>query len=738
MSEDNKNIGMNMTNKNLEFEEESDSTEKSVPMGDIYKYTNKGKLHEFNLGLLTPQERKKFDKMSNKEKQRFIASVELQQMPSMFDEISLKSVVYPDPDSNIADVQAAAAKYNELVKLEEDPKFKQMIQGYLKFEEVQKYIIKYCPHISQNDIDLLVKLKPDITVYQFINYYKNIMNDKNLVELNNIQKQLKNPYSDDILKEVLNKGEQISKNILQLIVNCNIGQLKLVKEHMEAFADSKNDTTMTLNPTVANIIGMSPNVEYSKYSPQQYKTFHTLYNVISNLISDVKERCTKLSKSLTEMGTPIKSDQVFNDIMCDKEVYEALQKYIEEKAWKEAIMNIPGIGMDLDNPTTKANIKKENENRTQEEKDTKDKERAERLEERRKKDEEMRKQYELTMPREEQKIDVEPIDTENGDILENDIFSSIDSSTYPVMSIDTINDINTPQPQQETPPRLPKENPHKEEINQKLEELDNLIVNRLYEVSDKNARLMTPDSQIYLTFDNGKPEVIIYRNKQKTTKIKTLCNKVRAALRANTNIGMYYEKNLDKAPNTKEQRLPGYFETDEMKKLMKSIIKLGGSIFSKIKNTFKAPEEIRETKMKLAELSEKTVENNKSLRELEKTIEELTNRVNELSKQVGKSYVERKISKPSFLDDITKPQILKPVKKPEEKQPQQINVPQENPDSMEEQIRRKLEERRRDLEPDYSEESEEEWGEGLAGKIKIESSDTKKPIPMSDFFKKYL
>lgn len=725
MSEDNKDLFAAAI-------EEEESEEKSVPIGDIYKYTNKGKVHEFNLGLLNEKERKKFNKMSNKEKQRFIASVELQQMPSMFDEISLKSVVYPDPESNIADVQAAAAKYNELAKLEEDPKFKQMVQGYLKFEEVQKYIIKYCPHISQNDIDLLIKLKPDITVYQFINYYKNIMNDKNLVELNNIQKQLKNPYSDDVLKEVLNKGEQISKNILQLIVNCNIGQLKWVKEHMEAFADSKNDTTMTLNPTVANIIGMSPTVEYSKYSPQQYKTFHTLYNVISNLISDVKERCDKLSKSLTDMGTPIKSDQVFNEIMCNKDVYETLQKYIEEKMWKEAIINIPGIGMDLDNPTTKANIKNENESRTQEEKDTKDKERTERLEERKKKDEEMRKQYELTMPREEQKIDVEPIDTENDDILESDTISSINPSTYPVMSKDTINDINTPQPQQETP-QLPKENPHKEEINQKLEELDGLIVNRLYDVYNNNARLMTPDSQIYLTFDKGKSEVIIYRNKQMTTKIKTLCNKVRAALRANTNIGMFYEKDLNKAPKTKEQRLPGYFETDEMKNLMKSIVKLGGSIFSKIKNTFKAPEEIRETKMKLAELSTKTIENNKSLRELEKTIEELTNRVNELSKQVGKSYVDRKINKPSFLDDITKPQSLKPVEKPKVKP-----ITQENPDSMEEQIRRKLEERRQDLEPDYSEESEEEWGEGLAGKIKIESSDAKKPIPMSDFFKKYL
>jgi dephospho-CoA kinase len=391
--------------------------------------------------------------------------------------------------------------------------------------------------------------------------------------------------------------------------------------------------------------------------------------------------------------------------------------------WKEAIINIPGIGMDLDNPTTKANIKNENESRTQEEKDTKDKERAERLEERKKKDEEMRKQYELTMPREEQKIDVEPIDTENDDILESDTISSINPSTYPVMSKDTINDINTSQPQQETP-QLPKENPNKRDITMLTNELNELIVNRLYEIFNIYVSTIRVNSSIYLKFGNGETMDII-EHKETTKDIDTLCDKVRAALRTNKNIEILHMFKSNKHYQTIKL---GNFETDAMKSLINKIIKLGGSIFSKIKNTFKAPDEIKETKMKLSELSERTIENNKSLRELEKTIEELTNRVNELSKQVGKSYVDRKINKPSFLKDITKPQILKPVKK-EEKE-----LPEDNPDSMESQLRRKMEERRKDLEPSEESEEDEDWG----GKIKIESSDAKKPIPMSDFFKKYL
>ena len=736
---------MSEDNKNLEFEEESDSTEKSVPIGDIYKYTNKGKVHEFNLGLLTSQERKKFDKMSNKEKQRFIASVELQQMPSMFDEISLKSVVYPDPDSNIADVQAAAAKYNELAKLEEDPKFKQMVQGYLKFKEVQDYIIKYCPHISKNDIDLLIKLKPDITVYQFINYYKNIMNDKNLVELNNIQKQLKNPYSDDILKEVLNSGEQLSKNILQLIVNKDIGKLKEIKTIMYYVANVKHpdpNQRYIITDEIANIIGIPVSVEYSKYSPQQYKKFHTLYNVISNLINDVEERCKTLEKNLEDVGLDVKKGELFNNIMCEKDVYEALEKYIHERMWKEAIMNIPGIGMNLDNPSNKTNIKNENESRTQEEKDKKDKERKERLEEKQKKDEEMRKQYEQTMPRDEGKINVEPIDTEN-EAIEDDISSSINPSTYPVLSEDVINEINDEKIPQiinfdSTERFIPKLKPLDEARN----ELWNAIYKRNKEIENEcnksGEKYLKPGYIIGIQPASGSLIHLFIRYKS-NNKLKSydydkskMYEAIKAAVKNSENLDLVMK--ATEGPQSSKRITVGKYLNQSIIDAMKKAIELGGSIFSRIKNTFKAPDEIKETKMKLSELSERTIQNNKSLRELEKTIEELTNRVNELSKQVGKSYVDRKISKPSFLDDITKPQSLKPVEQRERQPP----LPQENPDSMEEQMRRKLEERRKDIEPDYSEESEEEWGEGIGGKIKIESSDAKKPIPMSDFFKKYL
>lgn len=740
MSEDNKNIGMNMTNKNY-LDEEVEDSEESTSNIDIYKYTNKGKVHEFNLGLLTPQERKKFDKMSNKERQRFIASVELQQMPSMFDEISLKSVVYPDPDSNIGDVQAAAAKYNELVKLEEDPKFKQMVQGYLKFDEAQKYILKYCPHISQNDIDLLLKLKPDITVYQFINYYKNIMNDKNLVELNNIQKQLKNPYSDDVLKKILNRGEQLSKGILKKIIDNDVGELRRLRDAMKEFkSKSKKGEEKKLDNEVANILGIKNTVKYSDYNQQQFKEFNLLYSVLNNLVEDVKTRCDSLAPTLTGMGMKITSTDLFEGVLCKKEAYDALISYIRENEYDQLLKCIPGLGIDRSNPTTQARMKEQNEKRTQDEKDEKDKERRERLEERRKKDEEMRKQYELTMPREDQSVNVDPMN-EDGEA-----FESIEPSTYPVLSEDVINEINDTNNTSNIPQILDynydptKATVELKPVDKAKDELWSAILKRDREIekecNTRGDKYLNPGYMVgvqpvkgsivhlFSRYQNGKLYMANYdRSKMYET--------IKHAVKNGEELELI-QKALEKSQSSKRISI-GKYLNQEIIDAMKKAIDLGGSIFSRIKNTFKAPEEIKETKMKLSELSEKTIQNNKSLRELEKTIAELTERVNELSKQVGKSYVDRKISNPSFLDEITKPHPLKPVEKPIT-QP----IPQENPDSMEAQMRRKLEERRKDLEPDYSEESEEEWGEGVGGKIKIQSSDAKKPIPMSDFFKKYL
>ena len=698
---------------------------------DVYKYTNKGKVHEFDLSLLTPQERRKFDKLSNKEKQRLIATVELQQMPSMFDEISLKSVVYPDPDSNITDIQAAAAKYNDLQKLiDTDASFKHMEFGYLKYGDIQKYIIKHCPNINQYDIDLLLKLKPDITVNQFVNYFKNIMNDKNLVELNKIQKQLKNPYSDELLKKILNNNEQYSAKLLNLIVNNNFSKLEEIDKRIYDVLNNKIET----NQDIEDYIGVRKAVVIDNLSEYEKKLLRNGRSLIADIRRDVNKLSAEIEPALKSLGLKINDKNEIKNILYDKSTYDELRKLINEKVWDGIVAKFgPTIGNDVSSDEFKNRMK---------ERRRKDKEKL--------KDEEEKEeptirdtQAEPLTTTEVEEEEVEEPSSSTSNINEPPVIrpASFDPITIP----DTMPEIIPMEMGTYVPP--PKTN-----LDNAKDEFWNAIYKRNEEIyrecNTSGAKYLKPGYKIVIQPTRGK-QVHLFSRYKNGSMYKVSYDKsrmyetVKNAVKDNEELELVQQ--ATDGPQASKRTSVGKYLNQEIINAMKKAIELGGSIFSRIKNTFRAPDEIKETKMKLSELSEKTVENNKSLRELEKTIEELTNRVNELSKQVGKSYVDRKMSKPSFLNDITKPQNLKPVEKPKEQ-----FIPQENPDSMEAQMKRKMEERRKDIEPDYSEESEEEWGEGvkrlsnlqenegLAGKIKIESSDAKKPIPMSDFFKKYL
>ena len=688
---------------------------------DIYKYTNKGKVHEFDLSLLTPQERKKFDKLSNKEKQRLIATVELQQMPSMFDEISLKSVVYPDPDSNITDIQAAAAKYNDLQKLiDTDASFKHMEFGYLKYGDIQKYIIKHCPNINQYDIDLLLKLKPDITVNQFVNYFKNIMNDKNLVELNKIQKQLKNPYSDELLKKILNNNEQYSAKLLNLIVNNNFSKLEEIDKRINDVLNKAIET----NQDIEDYIGVRKGEEIEHLSEYEKKLLRNGRSLIADIRRDVNKLSAEIEPALKSLGLKINDKNEIKNILYDKSTYDELRKLINEKVWDGIVAKFgPIIGNDVSSDEFKNRMK---------ERRRKDKEELKEEEEEEEKEEPTIRDTQAEPLTTTEVEEEEEIETNTSDINEPPIIkpASFDPLTIP----DTMPEIIPMEMGTYVPP--PKTN-----LDNAKDEFWNAIYKRNKEIykecNTSGAKYLKPGYQIAIQPTRGS-QVHLFSRYKNGTMYKVSYDKsrmyetVKSAVKDGEDLELV-QKATD-GPQASKRISVGKYLNQEIINAMKKAIELGGSIFSRIKNTFKAPDEIKETKMKLSELSEKTVENNKSLRELEKTIEELTNRVNELSKQVGKSYVDRKMSKPSFLNDITKPQNLKPVEKSKEKPV----VPQENPDSMEAQMKRKMEERRKDIEPDYSEESEEEWGEGVGGKIKIESSDAKKPIPMSDFFKKYL
>lgn len=87
--------------------------------GNFFKYTNKGILYNFDLDQLTLDELRKFEKMTDKQRLRFIASFELNQNAPMTNEISLKAYYPQDNNEKYGDYALWDAKLKELAKLQE-------------------------------------------------------------------------------------------------------------------------------------------------------------------------------------------------------------------------------------------------------------------------------------------------------------------------------------------------------------------------------------------------------------------------------------------------------------------------------------------------------------------------------------------------------------------------------------------------------------------------------------------
>ena len=739
--------------------------------GDVYKYTNKGRVKEFDMNLLSDEEKEKFKKLSNKGKQRFIAAIELEQMPSMFDEISLKSIPHPDEEDNsLSDVQMAAVRYDELMNLLDDPQFDEMKLNYLKLPTIQKYIVKNCPHISQSDIDVLLKLKPDMSVNQYINYYKNIRDNKDLVALNRIQKELKNPYSDELLKEITSIGEDMSEKALKLIVNNDFSKIKeyskllngkvLMREGEKALKLMGDEQAK-----MKEILGFSAE-DYDKLSGKQKQTVNYTANVFKKIIKNLDSTfLPKLKSQLKSIGftlldkrevgvmkmkvnekgetiyeaektyEPIEEvDDELKSIIYNKKLYNELQKYIQEKKYKEAIKilnkNIehPSVGnLDYNSEIGKAIIREE-------------------------------KKKIHKAPRQQNNINLEPKSKD----LESEAEPEPEPETYnepPISTTTNIRDFDKTESSQGIPQILDVPLPEpvmteaqiKQEILKSLPDDNNLYFlsssfnnNPSYygwnetETKISAKQLLTPD--IIKAFTSNNPPIKSgygdYLNDKNRFKQVLKCIKdgfyIIMALDLNSKNQYEWNRNKLKSKNVPE----------DLKRYVKRFIEVhqqyGKGLFSKIKKIYKAPESIEGIKDKLKTMDDMA----KEINSLQTRIHENELMIKKMNEALNKLIFDKKVkieSKkiPQFLSDISKAPTLRHVEV-ERPKPKPIN---ENPNSTEAMLKRKLEERRKDIEySDDEPESETDWGAGMAGKIKIKTEDSqnKNGILMKDFFKKYL
>lgn len=725
-----------------------------------YVWTNKGKQYSFDLSQLSPEEYTKFMRLkNNKARERFIAAFQLADSSILPNEISLKSVVYPDyDDKTLSDVQMAAAKYNELMKFLESDLGNEMKEMRLSMPETQKLILRNTNHITQNDIDTLLKFVPDMSVNQFMNYYKNVMNNKDLVVMNRIQKILKNPFDDDVIKAVLSDSDKLDERFLQTIVNNDLFEAwKIIQENI------------------------------NKRGGERYK-------VAEDIIR--KKAIKPFMDAMNEMKYELTEEQ-FTELANNKELQETLRNNFLEGKLKEAIAELyPTSVIDSSNvsfatpkkkgeegvPPAKLQNKVNNNQQNQ-----------------------MNENLTTTSTDGDSIIDKTETETYDDDFMNEDI-SEINERNEQLNDVkkhmeneDKSRDYNpkinyTSKRERETAARNEEiARLQAEEIHrlQKEEEAKKKAIENGSELNDLKQKIITL-SQNYLlnkitniqqrminSYDMyGTIKLIVPTNKNqvyeynygsfntrgfygdlKDKQLKSLSLPYIPVQKIpNCSVGFYPQirdddgRKVDYSDRPSEIYKPiddtqiatlmnEYSELkSKIKEHNKSNNRVGKGIFSRIKNTFNAPKDLSNLKEEINKITNKNSSQDEEIRltksqmnELSKMINALTSRVNELSNQVGKMYVDRKVEKkfkPDFLKDIKNPPKLKEVEPISTK-----SSITDNPDSVEAQLRRKMEERRKDIEPDYSEaDSEEDWG----GKIKIKQSDSKMPIKFRRFIEEYL
>lgn len=683
-----------------------------------YVWTNKGKEYSFDLDQLSPEEYTKFMKLkSNKAKERFIAAFQLYNSSYLPNEISLKSVVYPDyDDKTLSDIQLAAAKYNELKEYLSTDVGNETKQMSLKIKEVQDDILKHTNHITRQDMDTLLKFVPDMTVNQFLNYFNNLMNNKDLVVMNRIQKILKNPFDDEVLiNSILNESDRFDEGLLKTLVD--------------------NDLRSAWANILANI------KKYVRSDSARRQAYERAKAIIE------KRVFKPMMKELKSINYDLTEDE-FSEILKNKDLWESfIGPFLE--ANKEAAINKEikswryGKNKASDEQKGLDELDKAANGDMGEEKSSNPLPNRSNMVNEVNNNQQNNLNQTLTTDDNPPEITDEDNDGDSNKDREDKLDEKIEDeakkldiniSTPSKTRADVYNEIKQDEIANEVD-RKAKE----EEAKKKVKKLIGKQIDLAFNIV-KNATPGTKYGILYRLpngdFKNIPVGPIYSDDSNNETNENNAINQIYDVLKNHTDREFYITYFTDKWRTLHDVKNHSIqIITNEIRELMKNV---GAGIFDRIRRKIipsDIPKDIESMKIKLDSMKdlEKNLtmlknENAKlskelaSLKEAVKALTDKTEKINYNTKYPGN------IIKRDFLNDIPQKHNLRHVSDTF-KSEEIIH----NPDSVEAQLRRKMEERRKDIEPDSDEDSED-WG----GRIKIKQSDTKMPIKFRRFIEEYL
>lgn len=700
-----------------------DKNEKNIRSSEneenLYYYSNKGRQQTFNLDDLTTEELKKFEKMTERQRLRFITNFELQRDTPFQDNISLKPTMTEARNEKYGDYALLKAKLDEVEKILDQDKDYENNEKLSLLDEDGKIIPEYLEqmnYITEEDLKNCMKafdLK-DVSLGMLKKYYNRKIES---IELPGIKtsflEALKKFYKELYKKE--NKDDVMERKIDSSWVKFNpvsISPTALTT----AMEDAMVDVNKELKDTAKELIPKSKLTDELKEAIKDYdwdkvskitvtlnlnqlqKAFEN-YQLLMDMLNEMyhpphKDVSTPLVLPGTETKKPtIKVEEVPEDSI--EEVNEILEVPKDEKKEETPVISIPE--KKKEEPFLEKTPEHEVNEETEEKPDINSP--AKRYEDRRREEEyikEFTDAMQILMA------------------LKNTSLTELKKKDKRWKSLDT-----------ENGKTLLLENRNEKRLDCIFQK-DNNDIAYYYQIYDKEPTMKNgrrayegsykqPYTLIYRP-TKDQYEIIIYEDGN-TGKIAR-----KYTYRPNTEGNFTAEDGKNKATISFTRYGKGY-----------KIKYTSGSIIDKIRDKF-----LKNVNKSITDLKEEDKNLYSKLDSLEAQIKELKSKL--LNVENSKKEVPFSIPKPSipasskpesfsFLDEILKPhKPLKPVK-PAEKPVKE----EEYSDTLSSMLKKQLDERRKDIEYSDDEDSDVEWGEGVKGRSK--NSKKTKRMEILDFLK---
>lgn len=326
---------------------------------NLYYYSNKGRQQTFNLDDLTTEELKKFEKMTERQRLKFITNFELQRDTPIQDSISLKPIMTEARNEKYGDYALLKAKLDEVEKILDQDKDYENNEKLSLLDEDGKIIPEYLEqmnYITEEDLKNCMKafdLK-DVSLGMLKKYYNRKIES---IELPGIKtsflEALKKFY-----KELYKKEETMERKIDSSWVKFNPISMSPTAL-TTAMEDAMVDVNKELKDTAKELIPKSKVTDELKEAIKDYdwdkvsKITITLnlnqlqkalenYQLLADMLNEMyhpphKDVSTPLALPGTESKKPtIKVEEVPEDSM--EEVKEIPK---EEKKEETPVISIP-------------------------------------------------------------------------------------------------------------------------------------------------------------------------------------------------------------------------------------------------------------------------------------------------------------------------------------------------------------------------------------------------------------